>query len=149
MIVSATHDARHAATAASAALPPSARISAPASAVAGWPAATAGEITRVSRPRREDDRLRGLPPPGRSCLFVSPLLLDQFIKLLVLFEDPCDVLIVVKLASLPTTAEQEPRGGGDRVDPDRELDQDPPHRYFPSTDAGSHGHVPVQMICTL
>src|SRR5882724_7199274 len=44
MIVSATHEARHAATAASAALPPAARISAPASAVAGWPAATAGEI---------------------------------------------------------------------------------------------------------
>src|SRR5665213_4134062 len=50
MIVSATHDARHAATAASAAVPPSARISAPASAVAGWPAATAGEITFVPLP---------------------------------------------------------------------------------------------------
>src|SRR5216683_4043118 len=45
MIVSATHDARHAATAASAALPPSARISAPAFAVAGCPAAMAAEIT--------------------------------------------------------------------------------------------------------
>ena len=40
MTVSATHEARQAATAASAALPPSARISTPAAAVAGWPAAT-------------------------------------------------------------------------------------------------------------
>src|SRR5687767_15907916 len=40
MIVSATHDARHAATAASAALPPASRISRPAAAVAGCPAAT-------------------------------------------------------------------------------------------------------------
>src|SRR4051812_18495675 len=39
MTVSATQDARQAATAASAAVPPSARISAPASAVAGCPAA--------------------------------------------------------------------------------------------------------------
>src|SRR6266480_4227015 len=40
MTVSATHDARQAATAASAAVPPSARISIPAAAVAGCPAAT-------------------------------------------------------------------------------------------------------------
>src|SRR5919199_3407714 len=44
--VSATHEARQAATAASAALPPAARISTPASAVAGCPAATAA-FTRV------------------------------------------------------------------------------------------------------
>jgi len=39
MTVSATHEASVAATAASAAFPPEVRISAPASAVAGWPAA--------------------------------------------------------------------------------------------------------------
>ena len=45
MTVSATHEARQAATTTSAALPPSSRISAPASAVAGWPAATALRMT--------------------------------------------------------------------------------------------------------
>src|SRR5919206_4639815 len=45
--VSATQEARHAATAASAAEPPSARISIPASAVARWPAATAARIDRI------------------------------------------------------------------------------------------------------
>src|SRR5437899_1456806 len=47
MIVSATHDARQAATAASAALPPSVRISAPASAVAGCPAAMPAPTTAL------------------------------------------------------------------------------------------------------
>ena len=42
MTVSATHDASEAATAASAAVPPSSRISIPASTVAGWPAASPG-----------------------------------------------------------------------------------------------------------
>jgi small subunit ribosomal protein S15 len=42
MTVSATQEAREAATAASAAVPPSARTSRPASAVAGWPAAMPG-----------------------------------------------------------------------------------------------------------
>src|SRR5919204_2898259 len=45
--VSATHDASDAATIASAALPPSARISRPAAAVAGCPAATAASIAPV------------------------------------------------------------------------------------------------------
>ena len=66
MIVSATHDASPAATAASAAVPPSARISAPASAVAGCPAATAGAIIgrarragyRSARSRRAGSRLQ-------------------------------------------------------------------------------------------
>src|SRR5881227_2507292 len=49
MTVSATHDARHAATAASAALPPSARISIPAAVVAGCPAATAACIALFYR----------------------------------------------------------------------------------------------------
>ena len=49
MTVSATQEASEAATAASAAVPPSARISSPASAVAGWPAAIPGETrTRAS-----------------------------------------------------------------------------------------------------
>src|SRR4051812_17587456 len=52
MTVSATHDARHAATAASAALPPSARISAPASAVAG------------GRPRRRPESRDALGEPA-------------------------------------------------------------------------------------
>src|SRR5882762_3245601 len=58
MTVSATQDARQAATAASAALPPSARISAPAAAVAGCPAATAASIKLApapSGPRRSRD----------------------------------------------------------------------------------------------
>src|SRR6266511_2893058 len=42
--VSATHDANDAATAASAAVPPSSRISIPAAVVEGWPAATAACI---------------------------------------------------------------------------------------------------------
>src|SRR6266850_1051924 len=73
MMVSATHDARQAATAASAALPPSARISAPAAAVAGCPAATAASIKLApapSGPRRSRDALgepvdrkRDLVPP--------------------------------------------------------------------------------------
>src|ERR671936_935269 len=42
MTVSDTHDASDAATAASAAVPPSSRISIPASTVAGWPAASPG-----------------------------------------------------------------------------------------------------------
>ena len=42
MTVSATHEASDAATAASAAVPPSSRISIPASTVAGWPAASPG-----------------------------------------------------------------------------------------------------------
>jgi acetamidase/formamidase len=46
MTVSATHEASEAATPASAAVPPSRRISTPASTVAGWPAATAAGITR-------------------------------------------------------------------------------------------------------
>src|SRR5215207_4913792 len=44
MMVSATHEASAAPTAASAAEPPSRRISSPASAVAGWPAATPARI---------------------------------------------------------------------------------------------------------
>src|SRR5947207_3321553 len=54
MTVSATHEASDAATAASAAVPPSRRISTPARAVAGWPAATAGgrSATRRSYRRR-------------------------------------------------------------------------------------------------
>jgi lipooligosaccharide transport system ATP-binding protein len=48
MTVSATHDASAAATAASAALPPSARISIPAAVVAGCPAATPASITAGS-----------------------------------------------------------------------------------------------------
>src|SRR5687767_12965611 len=47
MTVSATHDARQAATAASAAVPPSSRISIPAATVAGCPAATAVGSIRV------------------------------------------------------------------------------------------------------
>src|SRR5213083_370804 len=47
MAVSATHEAREAATAASAADPPSARISAPTSAVAGCPAAIAAPIDAI------------------------------------------------------------------------------------------------------
>lgn len=50
MTLSATQDVRQAATAASAALPPSARISAPASAVAGWPAAIACMRVNVRAP---------------------------------------------------------------------------------------------------
>src|SRR5437588_4417325 len=51
MTVSATHDASAAATAASAALPPARRISAPASAVCGCPAATpaGGSSARAAR----------------------------------------------------------------------------------------------------
>src|SRR5919201_1831556 len=53
MTVSATQEAKQAATAASAALPPSSRISTPASTVAGWPAATAAFTFRypTARPR--------------------------------------------------------------------------------------------------
>ena len=43
MTVSAMHEASDAATAASAAVPPSSRISIPASTVAGWPAASPGQ----------------------------------------------------------------------------------------------------------
>src|SRR5689334_7051648 len=50
--VSPTHEASEAATAASAALPPSSRISSPAATVAGCPAAIAAVIGR-SRGRRE------------------------------------------------------------------------------------------------
>src|SRR5581483_1815887 len=64
--VSATHDARHAATAASAAEPPACRISIPASAVAGWPAATAArsipatlDATAVSAARGASYGVRG------------------------------------------------------------------------------------------
>src|SRR4051794_24531023 len=70
MSVSATHDARQAATAASAAEPPAARISAPASAVAGCPAATPGpSIVRYPTGRPCPGRARALPArrrgPGR------------------------------------------------------------------------------------
>jgi hypothetical protein len=44
MTVSATHEASPIATTASAAVPPSARIPIPTSAVAGWPAATPARI---------------------------------------------------------------------------------------------------------
>ena len=55
MTVSATHEAREAATAASAAEPPSSRISSPTSTVAGCPAATAactGRIVTISAQSR-------------------------------------------------------------------------------------------------
>src|SRR5919199_611692 len=48
MTVSATQDASDAATAASAAVPPSSRISTPASTVAGCPAATPAGITAAT-----------------------------------------------------------------------------------------------------
>src|SRR6478736_9483883 len=72
--VSATHEASDAATAASAALPPSARISAPAAAVAGCPAAQAGLIRPAAqaalmwlRSLRRDPRHRE-PPDARGAL---------------------------------------------------------------------------------
>ena len=48
MTVSATQEASDAATAASAAVPPSSRISIPASTVAGWPAASPGRSTAAT-----------------------------------------------------------------------------------------------------
>src|SRR5215210_1144234 len=72
--VSATHEARQPATAASAALPPSARISAAAPAVAACPAATPPEtivatLVRDRSPGRARPSLRGVlglrsPFPG-------------------------------------------------------------------------------------
>src|SRR3990172_1890254 len=60
--VSATQDASAIATTESAAVPPSARISAPTSAVAGWPAATPARILRsVAEPR-----------PGRGARVARP-----------------------------------------------------------------------------
>ena len=59
MTVSATHDASAIATTASAAVPPSARISAPTAAVAGWPAATPGLIVARMVPAN-----RVPTPPG-------------------------------------------------------------------------------------
>src|SRR5262245_28689456 len=56
MTVSATHEARHAATAASAADPPASRISIPAAVVAGWPAATAAGSIPASLWRRPRSR---------------------------------------------------------------------------------------------
>src|SRR4051794_40515513 len=65
MIVSAAHEAREAATAASAADPPAARISSPASAVAGWPAATAAITREVLRPRSAVGSSRAKTPEKR------------------------------------------------------------------------------------
>src|SRR4051812_13952987 len=62
MTVSATQEASPAATAASAAVPPASRISIPASAVAGWPAATAaGTIEAATLP---GDRSLGRSRPS-------------------------------------------------------------------------------------
>src|SRR5436190_7654529 len=62
MTVSATHDASDAATAASAAVPPAPRISTPAAAVAGWPAATAAGSIVATLPRdRSPGRTRSFP----------------------------------------------------------------------------------------
>src|SRR5207244_5284695 len=76
--VSETQDAREAATTASAALPPSARISIPAAVVAGCPAATAASITAPFLTTVAPDRLQAVDVSEQTPLIHARGLVKRF-----------------------------------------------------------------------